>query len=542
MPVGAERDLLQFIRGAGDGQVPTEPLNWVVSNPAVLTVDSRTGRATSLSTGIAVVTARLPGQETGGAQVIVTVAGAEKARFGVKVLPALAHLAVGETVSLQAQVRMPDGQINANVVWSSSDDAIAKVNQTTGVVSVLKPGRVTIVAAYLVDPQFKGLADLVVYATRAEIPASPSPTPLVVPAGPTSMPPAPVTWTSQPPYVNPAPSPTSPSASVTPSPATATVSTLGGRGAAGFADGPGAVAKFNYPFGMATDGSGNLYVADSENNRIRKITPSGDVTTVAGNGEKGFAEGLGTAAQFAIPSGVAVDGSGTIFVADTYNLRIRMVTQSGDVTTLAGSGAAGRADGPGAEAQFLEPFAIAVDRSGTLYVADQNRIRKVTPSGEVTTLAGSGEKGFADGAGAAAQFNYPSGLAVDESGTVYVADSDNNRIRKVTPGGVVSTLAGSTPGFADGTGAEALFEYPSGLAVDRSGSLYVADSENHRIRKITRSGEVTTLAGRSAHGFVDGSGAAAQFNYPIGLCLGTGGSLYVADTENHRIRKVVRPR
>ena len=208
------------------------------------------------------------------------------------------------------------------------------------------------------------------------------------------------------------------------------------------------------------------------------------VTTLAGS-TQGFADGTGSAAQFNRPQGVTVDSAGTVYVADFYNNRIRKITSAGVVTTLAGS-TQGFADGIGSAAKFYYPNGVAVDSSGTVYVADtyNHHIRTITSAGVVTTLAGSDGPGSADGTGSAAQFNYPIGVAVDSSGAVYVADSNNHRIRTITPAGVVTTLAGSTFGYADGTGSAAQFYYPYGVAVDSSGAVYVVDRGDSRIRKI----------------------------------------------------------
>ena len=340
-------------------------------------------------------------------------------------------------------------------------------------------------------------------------------------------------------------------------PPQATVSTLAGSGSfytdrfvfGGFADGPGTVAQFSTPVGMAIDGSGNVYVADPGNNRIRKITPEGTVTTLAGSGTAGFADGAATVAQFKGPEGVAVDGSGNVYVADTTNNRIRKVTSEGMVTTLAGSGLSGSFNGTGNAAFFAYPKGVALDAAGNVYVADTytDEIRKVTASGVVTTLAGS-TQGYADGIGTAAKFNFPGSVTVDGAGNVYVADCKNNRIRKVTPEGTVTTLAGSgTAGFADGAATVAQFKGPFGVSVDGYGNVYVADSDNHRIRKVTPDGMVTTLAGGGGGldiygvpigGYADGSGTTAQFAYPFGIAVDGSGNVYVADSYNNRIRKV----
>ncbi|MCL2760763.1 MAG: NHL repeat-containing protein [Desulfuromonadales bacterium] len=297
-----------------------------------------------------------------------------------------------------------------------------------------------------------------------------------------------------------------------------TVSTLAGSGTPGFADGTGAMAQFYVPIGVAVDAGGNVYVADSYNNRIRKITPTGVVSTLAGSGAYGFADGTGTAVQFKNPQGVAVDAVGNVYVADTLNNSIRKVTPAGLVSTL------GVTDGTtGAVMLFNYPTDVAVDAAGNIYVADysNNSIRKITPAGVGSTLAGS-TAGFANGAGATARFNNPAGVAVDTN--VYVADQGNNSIRKITPTGVVSTLAGG-------------FKNPQGIAVDAEGNVYVADTENCRIRKITPAGMVSTLAG-SICGFADGTGSEAEFYQPTGVAVDAAGNVYVADFGNSRIRKI----
>lgn len=321
--------------------------------------------------------------------------------------------------------------------------------------------------------------------------------------------------------------------------ATKTVSTLAGSGLFGFADGTGTAAQFNHPIGIALDAAGNIYVTDAENNRIRKVTSTGTVTTLAGDGTAGSADGDGTAARFLSPRGVVLDASGNLYIADGINNRIRKITPTGTVTTLAGSGTRGSTDGNGVSAQFDFPKGIAIDASGNLYVADDlnARIRKVTPTGTVSTLAGS-TLGFADGVGTAAQFNRPTGVAVDAAGNVYVADSKNHRIRKITSTGEVSTLAGSTEGIADGLGTAAKFSEPVGVAVDASGNVYVTDSDNNRIRKITPDGSVTTTAGGTLGGFTDGPAATARFNSPSGVAVDASGHIYLSDRLNNRIRKI----
>ncbi|MGI9549678.1 MAG: IPT/TIG domain-containing protein [Aurantibacter sp.] len=315
------------------------------------------------------------------------------------------------------------------------------------------------------------------------------------------------------------------------------VSTLAGS-TQDFADGNGASAKFSLPAGAGMDMEGNLYVADFDNHKIRKITSAGDVSTLAGS-TQGFADGTGPSAQFSFPYGVAVDASGNVYVADAGNHKIRKITPVGEVGTLAGS-TQGFSDGMGMSAQFNGPFGLAVDPEGVLYVADfqNHKIRKITPEGMVYTLAG-GTQGYADGLGMSAQFAGPSAIVVDDDdGNVYVADTANHKIRKITANGMVSTLAGSIQGFEDGEGIAARFDLPAGLARDASGNIYVADSQNHKLRKISPDGVVSTLAG-STQGFSDGIAQTAQFNFPFGVGVDDQGILYVADNGNHRIRKIV---
>ena len=315
-----------------------------------------------------------------------------------------------------------------------------------------------------------------------------------------------------------------------------TVTTLAGS-TQGFSDGTGSAAKFYYPQGVATDAAGNVYVADANNNKIRKITPAGEVSTLAGS-TQGYTDGSGDTAQFHAPISVATDAADNLYVGDVHNNIIRKITPTGEVSTLAGS-TAGFADGTGA-AQFDQPWGVSTDTAGNVYVADinNNKIRKITPEGVVSTLAGS-IQGYADGNGASAKFFLPRGVATDTAGNVYVADTSISKIRKISSAGVVSTLAGSTQGFADGTGAAAQFNQPYGLTTDTAGNVYVADTFNNKIRKITPAGEVTTLAGSTA-GFADGIGATAKFYFPACVAIDAAGNVYVADAHNHKIRKITQ--
>ncbi|MEI6569074.1 MAG: cadherin-like beta sandwich domain-containing protein, partial [Verrucomicrobiota bacterium] len=322
------------------------------------------------------------------------------------------------------------------------------------------------------------------------------------------------------------------------------VTTLAGSTNSGYANGTGAAARFDWPQGVALDAAGNTYVADQNNHSIRKITPGGVVTAFAGSTTGGYLDGVGTAAQFKYARGVAVDGAGNVYVADGNNHRIRKITSAGVVTTLAGGAGAsdgrGYLDARGTNAMFTFPSNVAIDSGTNVYVVEYvNRIRKITPAGDVTTLAGSGVAGYADGNGTNASFNNAFGLVVDAGGNVYVGDGGNNCIRKITPTGDVSTMAGSEAhsGYLDGTGAAARFSDPYGLAMDAATNLLVVDLSNNRVRKVTPAGVVTTVAG-STQGAADGPAYLAQFYWPASVAVDSEGTLYVGDYYNNSIRKI----
>jgi len=343
------------------------------------------------------------------------------------------------------------------------------------------------------------------------------------------------------------------------------VTTIAGKaGEWGESDGAGAVARFNSPQGLAVDLAGNVYVADRDNHAIRKITPDGKVSTVAGSASSmGAKDGKGRHARFFRPSGIAVDASGTLFVSDTRNFTIRKISPAGVVSTIAGRAEeAGSANGPAASARFSFPQGIAVDATGNVFVADYfvHAIRKISTSGVVSTLAGQMDPpamGTADGAGAAARFAYPSGLAIDRDGNLYVADSHSYTIRKLTPTGTVTTVAGMAdrPGIDDGPGASARFASLAGVAVDRRGNVYVTDfasvpggaptryvkpGPSGTVRRIDPSGVVSTFAGRMSdpYGNADGIGTAARFDSPSSIVADQAGTLYVADSGAGTVRKI----
>ena len=320
-----------------------------------------------------------------------------------------------------------------------------------------------------------------------------------------------------------------------------TVSTLAGS-ISGYIDGIGISAAFSSPWGIVRASNGDLYIADRGNHVIRKVTPDGDVTTFAGSGTAGFADGAGLSAQFNTPYGIDIDSDGNLYVADYSNHRIRKITPSGDVSTLAGSGSADYIDDVGSAAAFNGPLDLAVDTAGNVYVSDEqnNIIRQVAPDGTVTTFAGTGASGDLDGIASEAQFRNPDGIAVDLDGNVLIGDAGNHKIRKITPSGDVSTLAGSgTPGDMDGTGAAAQFNTPTGLFTDGDGNIYVAGNFTHKIRKVTPSGDVTTFGGSTA-GDLDGDISVATFNRPADIVLDSNGNMYISERGNHRIRVVIQ--
>lgn len=337
-----------------------------------------------------------------------------------------------------------------------------------------------------------------------------------------------------------------------------TVSTFAGTyGMNGYVNGPASLAQMDHPHDIAFGNDGTIYVSDTTNHRIRAISPGGVVSTFAGSGVRGGADGTGTAAEFNDPHSIAINPTtGVLYVTeaslDNNTPRVRAITPAGVVTTLAGSGVPGMVDGTGTAAQFFFPTGIAVNpTNGIIYVADSyaHNIRAITPAGVTTTLAGyddildvvaSPNGGYADGSGTAAVFSYPQGIEVAPDGTIYVGEFGGHKIRKITPAGVTTTLAGSgVAGFVDGTGVGAQFDRPTGVTVDSDGLLYIADTFNGAIRTISSEGVVATIAGTGALGYADGPGATAQFNAPTGIAFNATGELFITDTYNLLIRRLV---
>ena len=332
-----------------------------------------------------------------------------------------------------------------------------------------------------------------------------------------------------------------------------TISTVAGTGNFGFSGdgGPAINAALNHPDGVAVDASGNLYIADNFNARIRKVTSNGTISTIAGTGSVAFTGDGGPAASatLSLITGVAVDTFGNVFIADSVNERIRKINPAGIISSFVGNGRFRFVGdgGPATSAALNYPSSVAADTSGNVFFTDpfNARIRKVTPAGIISTVAGDGAGGFSGDGGPATQAGlfFPFGVAVDASGNLFIADTDNARIRKVTPQGIISTVAGNGIfGFSGdgGSATNASFNLPTSLAVDASGNLFIADNKNNRIRKVTPGGTISTVAGKGTAGFSGDGGPAlnAELNLPTSVAVAASGALYIVDSGNDRVRKV----
>ncbi|MEL0650446.1 hypothetical protein V6246_03370 [Algibacter sp. TI.3.09] len=314
-----------------------------------------------------------------------------------------------------------------------------------------------------------------------------------------------------------------------------TASTFAGS-TEGYVDGDISIATFNRPTGMATDDAGNIYVTEYGNHTVRKITPAGLVSTLVG-GFNGFADGTGTDAKLFRPTDIIMGVDGFLYVADSSNNRIRKVSLAGVVTTFAG-GSSGFVDGMGTAAKFNKPSGLTTDADGNIYVADleNQSIRKITTAGVVSTLAG-GTEGYNNGTGSSAQFKDPRAIVLSNNNELMVTDQFGRTVRKVTLAGVVTVFAGNgVSGSSDGVGTSSSFGVPNGITIDNDGNLLVSDRSEHNIRKITPNAEVTTIAGTRSSGSDDGVASQATFYNPAGMLVTTDGTIYIADYDNHRIR------
>jgi hypothetical protein len=316
------------------------------------------------------------------------------------------------------------------------------------------------------------------------------------------------------------------------------VTTVAGNGTASYVNGPALTATFQFPEDVAIDKDGNLFITDIANAVIRKLA-NGQVTTFAGSGDFNIVNGNGFSAAFRSPYSITSDPNGNLYSSDDNDTRIRRLTAFADVTTYAGTAISGFADGKADEAQFRYGSYLVADASGNVFISDggNNCIRKISVNGQVSTFAGSPTGGFNDGNGSAAQFSIPAGITIDKQGNLYVADRGNFRIRKITPAGTVSTVTGSgKQGTKDGNPGEAEFSLDArDLVIDNDGNLYLSDV--NRIRKITPQGVVSTIAG-SDGGFADGDGLSAKFDFPNGMTIDKVGNIFIADLVNNRIRKL----
>jgi sugar lactone lactonase YvrE len=332
----------------------------------------------------------------------------------------------------------------------------------------------------------------------------------------------------------------------TPARLTGQVTTLAGTGAPQVIDGATGQAAFADPFGIAVDRAGNVLVSEGgKSNRIRRASPKGIIDTIAGASQdprEGAPSISGSNDRVTLdsPSAIAVDKSGNVVIADTSDNRIVRLSPKGAMSIAAGSGARGYRDGSATEAQFDSPIGVAVDDAGDIFVADtyNDRIRKISPDGMVSTVAGSGTPGAQDGNGLAASFDTPCGVAVDKAGNIFVADAENNSIRKITPDSTVTLFAGGARGRQDGKGPDATFDHPCGIVITHDGFLFITDESSGLIREITPDADVTTVAG-SAPGFRNSVGKKARFNGPSGVAVDPAGNLYIADRDNYLIRKIV---
>jgi streptogramin lyase len=331
------------------------------------------------------------------------------------------------------------------------------------------------------------------------------------------------------------------------------ITTVAGNGIEGYSGdgGPANKAQLRWPRDMAIDRDGGLYIADTMNHRIRKVSPKGIITTVAGTGVPGYSGdgGPATSSQLNGPRDVEIGVDGTLYIADTNNHCVRRVSPDGIITTVAGTGIAGYGGdgGPAVGAQLSWPQDVAVGMDGCLYIADtgNHRVRKVTPDGTIITVAGTGIAGYGGdgGSAAGAQLARPRGVFVDADGCVYIGDTENHRIRKVTPDGIITTVAGNgSEGYSGdgGSATNAQIAWPRGVVMDVDGCMYIADCGNSVIRKVTPDGTITTVAGTGVEGYSGDGGPAlkAKLADPHGIAVGEDGSLYIGEPRNHCIRKV----
>lgn len=587
LPKGiSEQFIATGIYSDGSKQSLTASAAWSSSNPAVATI-SNSGVAAAVGAGTTTITAT-----AGITSLSYNLTVTNAALNYISVTPPAPSVGVGQTRQLTATGAFSDGStldITSSVSWSSSNISIAKVNSSAttpvGLATGVSPGTVIITANSSGTNQILASTTLTVagYGVSGLLSLLPAATSVVLQnnltddvtlsADGTFMFNTPlatgatynVTVLTQPTGVHPCnvvdgsgTIATSPVTSVQVVCATAVGTLAGTPNVFGTTNGPGPSASFYNPSGVAYDAtSGNLYVADTASQVIRVINPAGVVSTLAGTaGMAGFANGTGAAATFFNPTGVAVDNSGNVYVADSGNNAIRKITMPGAVvSTLAGSGLMGATNSTvGTSASFNNPNGVAVDAAGNVYVADtyNYRIRKVTSAGAVSTFAGTGTSGGTNGAATSATFNFPSGVAVDSSGKVYVADSNNGLIRLISAGQVTTFAGAMMTSSLDGPATSVSFGWPVGLAVDAAGNVYVGDRGYHLIRKIS-AGNVTTYAGLTHYmgsstgssGFHDGpawidaSASSSAFYSPSGVAVDAAGNVYVADTGNHLIRKIM---